>query len=447
MSRWTTARVARALGGRDPGGPAFTEVSTDTRTLGEGALFVALAGERFDAHDLLDEARRRGARGAVVRRGTGAVDGLVFFEVDDPLTALGRLALDRRGDVRGPVVAVTGTNGKTATKEMLAATLGARWRVHATRGNLNNLVGVPLTVLGAPEDVEALVVEAGASVPGEIARLRMVIAPTVGVVTNVAAGHTEGFGSLDGVMTEKLSLLDGVDLAVVGTEPPALAGRAAQRARRVRSAGTAEDADVRPDAWSLDASGHARLTFRGQAVRLPLIGRHQVDNAMLALAVADALGVAPAAAVTALAQVRLPAGRCELLERGSFLILNDTYNANPASVRAALETADAIRGERPLVVVLGTMLELGTESTSAHAKLAEEVVARDPALVGAVGDFVPAFATHAEYLGQRLITAPDSDTLGSRLVARLGGGEFVLLKASRGVQLERAIPHLTPGPD
>jgi UDP-N-acetylmuramoyl-tripeptide--D-alanyl-D-alanine ligase len=442
MKRWTSARVARALATDDPGGGRFTGVGTDTRTLPDGALFVALRGERFDAHDFLDEARARGARAAVVRHGTPAVDGLVLFEVDDTLAALGRLAWDRRREISGPVVAVTGTNGKTATKEMLAAALGTCWRVHATSGNLNNLVGVPLTILGSPEDAQALVVEAGASVPGEIARLRAVIDPTVGVVTNVSLGHTEGFGSIEGVLAEKLSLLDGVALAVVGTEPRALRDRAATLAGRVRSAGTAADADVRPDGVSADERGYGVLTFKGQRVTLPVVGRHQAENAMLALAVADELGVAPAGAVRALATVRLPAGRCEVVEYGSRRILNDTYNANPASVRAVLATAQALRRDRPLVIVLGTMLELGAAAAAEHARVADEVVALEPTLVGVVGQFVPAFERQAARLGDRLITAPDPDTLGARLAARLTGGELVVVKASRGVRLERAIPHL-----
>lgn len=447
MTRWSSELVARALEVSVPEPAEFTAVSTDTRTLSEGALFVAIAGERFDAHEFLRDARRRGARGAVVRRGTPPVDGLVLFPVADPRAALGRLARTRRRVVEGPVVAVTGTNGKTAAKEMLAVVLGTRWQVHATRGNLNNLVGVPLTLLAAPEATEALVVEAGASERGEIARLREIIEPGVGVVTNVSAAHTEGFGSVEGVLEEKLALLDGVALAVVGTDPPDLAARARDCAARVLTAGTAESADVRPDTWSLESSGHATLAFRGHGIRLPVVGRHQVENAVIALAVAEALGVDPAAAAAALADVRLPPGRCEVVQHGGWTILNDTYNANPASVEAALATADAMRGDRPLVVVLGSMLELGEQSADQHARVAEAVVARAPALVGALGEFVPAFERHAARLGDRLITAPDPDTLGARLAARLAGGEFMLVKASRGVRLERAIAHLVPHTD
>src|SRR5581483_2225788 len=201
---------------------SFTEISTDTRRLRPGSLFVALAGERYDGHDYLPAAAAAGATAAVVRRGTPPVPGLELLEVDDPLRAYGELARRRRRAVRGPVIAVTGTNGKTSTKEMLAAALRVRYATHATRANLNNLVGVPATILEAPPDAEALVVEAGANRPGEIARYREIIEPTVAVITNVGPGHLEGFGSLEGVLAEKLELVRDAPLAVVGTEPAAL---------------------------------------------------------------------------------------------------------------------------------------------------------------------------------------------------------------------------------
>jgi len=191
---WSPARVAEVLGTADPGGPPFTGVSTDTRTLAGGELFVALQGERFDAHAFLAEAGGRGAAGAVVHAGTAPVPGLALFPVRDTLAALGALARARRRALPAgaPVVAITGSSGKTSTKEMVRAALAARFRVHATTGNLNNLVGVPLTILAAPADAAALVIEAGASLPGEIARLRAIIEPTIGVVTNVSHAHVAG---------------------------------------------------------------------------------------------------------------------------------------------------------------------------------------------------------------------------------------------------------------
>src|SRR5690349_21638371 len=221
---WTSEEVAGALGVRAPAKLTFKAITTDTRQAIADSLFVALKGENFDAHDFLDKAQAGGATAAVVRLGTPRVDGLPFFEVDDTLRALGLLARARRRMLPEgtPVVAITGSSGKTSTKEMIRAALGARYRVHATAANLNNLIGVPLTILSAPEDTEALVVEAGASVPGEIARLRDIIEPTIAVITNVGYAHVEGFGSLEGVMAEKLSLLDRVPVAVLGSGPEAM---------------------------------------------------------------------------------------------------------------------------------------------------------------------------------------------------------------------------------
>ncbi len=239
--------MRHALGLTGSADVGFSAIVTDTRTLGPGALFVALAGERFDAHDFLEAARDAGATGAVVRRGTAPVPGLTFYEVTDTLRALGDLAAAERSRFSGPVIGITGQNGKTSTKEMVAATLGTRWRTHKTRANDNNLVGVPMTILQAPADTEALVVEAGANLPGVIPRYQEIVRPDSAVVLNAGAGHLEGFGSVEGVIKEKLSLTRNAPLAIVGVQPPSLAPGARALARRVITAGLA-DADVVPEA-------------------------------------------------------------------------------------------------------------------------------------------------------------------------------------------------------
>src|SRR5437870_8552966 len=381
VTAWDSGRVAAALAVSGPRGLTFTGVSTDTRDLTPGTLFVALKGDRFDAHAFLDQARAKGASAAVVRRGTAPVDGLPYFEVADTLVALGLLARARRRSLApgSPVVAVTGSSGKTSTKEMIRALLATTYQVHATSGNLNNLVGVPLTILAAPDDADALVVEAGASVPGEIARLRAVIEPTIAVITNVGYAHVEGFGSLAGVMQEKLALVEGARMAVVGTDPPELASEARRRAPPV-GAGTGPGAQVRPDAAELDDGGHPRITWRQHAVTLPVVGFHQIENAMLALAVGREAGADPARAVAALAGVRLPSGRGAVLSLGGLTVIDDTYNANPGSLRWALKLAHwlAERRRRPLAVVVGSMLELGPESARLHAAAAADIAALQP---------------------------------------------------------------------
>ena len=440
---WPEAEVRKALGlAGGGGGRIFAGISTDTRTISPGALFVALGGERFDAHDFLPAAVAAGAVAAVVRTGTPPVAGLSLLEVPDTLRAFGALAHARRAAIPGPVVAITGTNGKTSTKEMLAAALRTRYVTYATRANLNNLIGVPLTILEAPAGTEALVVEAGANLPGEIARCREIIAPGVVVISNAVAGHLEGFGSLDGVVEEKLSLAEGADLVVVGVDPPALAAGARRRARRVRTAAL-EGAELVPDRVELSGDARPVLTIGGTSFTLAARGLHQADNAMRVWAVAEELGLDPRAVAGALERFTLPGGRGELLQVGNLTILNDCYNANPQSFRAAIATAGSLRGGRPLVFVAGTMRELGADSSRLHAEVARELVGLEPDLLAAVGDFVPALAAYRERLGDRLLTAADPIALAPVLSERLRGDEVVVLKASRGVALERILPALT----
>ena len=309
-------------------------------------------------------------------------------------------------------MAVTGTNGKTSTKEMLAAVLGTRYRTHATRANLNNLVGVPMTILEAPDDTEALVVEAGANLPGEIARYREIIEPSLTIVTNAVAGHLEGFGSLAGVVEEKLALTDGVPLAIVGTDPAELAAGARRRARHGADGRTARR---RPRSRSRRArSGRAARAHRSARPPSPWPSGVSIRRTTRRASGPSSkqLGLDRAAAAAALEGFGLPAGRGELLEQGGLTILNDCYNANPQSFRAAIATARALRGDRRLVFIAGTMRELGAESAALHREIAAALVALQPDLLAVVGDFVPAVAPYAEQLGDRLVTAEDPIVLG-----------------------------------
>lgn len=441
--QWTDKSVRGALGIPGPSlETVYTGISTDTRDIPRGSLFIALRGERFDGHQFLGQAVAAGAVGAVVRRGTPAVSGLVLYAVDDPLHALGELARSRRRLLTGPVVAITGTNGKTSTKEMVAAALRTRYRVTATRINLNNLIGVPLTVLGAPDDTEALVIEAGANQKGEMARHRQVIEPSIAVITNVAAGHLEGFGGSDGVLLEKLSLVDGVPLAIVGTEPPGLRELAAARARKVVSAGLGSGADRSPNRVELTADGRPRVTVGRQVFVVGALGKHQAGNAMLAWAVGEALGLDPERMARSLETLELPGGRGEVIQVGGFTVLHDAYNANPSSFRAVIDLARALRPGRKLVFVAGTMRELGDASAALHAEIASQLATLRPDLLAVIGEFVAAIEPYRAALGDRLISAPDATALAPLLAARLSGGELVVLKGSRGVALERLLPDL-----
>jgi len=443
MNPWTPAllRQALALAVTPASGP-WTVVSTDTRRIEPGALFVALVGERFDGHDYLAAAREQGATAAVVRRGTAPVPGLELLEVDDTLRAYGDIATARRRMLEGPVVCVTGNNGKTTVKEMVAAVLRTRFRVHATRANNNNLVGVPLTIIEAPWDVEALVIEGGGNVPGELPRYREIIEPTITVATNATEGHLEGYGSLEAIVADTVAVAAGVELAVVGMEPPSLATGARKVARRVITVGWS-GADRTPTVLGADAMARPRVQVGGHELQLPLPGRHQALNAEFAWAVAEAEGISAEAAVEALAMVTVPGGRSELTQHGNLTILNDCYNANPHSFAASIATAGDLRRGRRLVFVAGTMRELGPDADRLHREVAEQIVALGPDLIAAVGEFVSAFRPWSAALGDRLITAEDAPTMGPLLASRLHGDEVLVLKGSRGAALERILPAIT----
>ncbi len=438
------AFVREALGLPGTSDRRYTAVCTDTRTLVPESLFVALAGERFDGHEMLDGARAAGAIGAVVRQGTPPVEGMTLYRVPDTLVSFGELACARRRTVPGPVVAITGQNGKTSTREMVAAVMGTRWLVHRTPQNLNNLVGVPQTILSAPPDTEALVIEAGASVPGEIARYRRIIEPDVSLVIAAGSGHLEGFGSVAGVVREKLELTRDVPLAIIGVVPEVLADGA--RRLGAGSAVTAgfPPAEVIPEQVELRPDGCATFTIDGFTVRLPVRGRHQVGNAMFAWALVRHFDLDREAAVAALEAVTLPGGRGELARHGAMTVLNDGYNANPESFRAAIELAGAMRTGRRLVFVAGTMRELGAESAVLHREIAGELAGLAPDLLVLVGDFVPAFeAIRGRYSGE-IVGAADAGAAGPLLASRLRGDELVFLKGSRGTALERILPAIIP---
>ena len=366
--------------------------------------------------------------------------------VPDTLRALGTLATDRRRRLGARVVAITGTNGKTTTKEMTRAALSARYRVHATTGNLNNLVGTPLTLLSAPEGTEALVVEVGTNAPGEIARLRDMVEPDAAVITGVGAGHLEGLGTLEGVLIEKTSLLEELPaegVALVADTPPALPERAAVLRPSTRVAGLTEraHAELRAEDVRLDAEGRARFRWQGREVSLPVPGRHNISNALLALGLATAWGVEPEAAIAALASVRLPGMRMDVRRVGDLRVIVDCYNANPASMRAAGDLLESMPRGSGRVAVVGSMLELGAESAELHRASAEEMLARDVDLIVATGEFAPALQGMSRP-GLRVIATSDPLEAWAELRPALKGDEVVLLKGSRGVALERLLPLL-----
>ncbi len=439
---WTLERVAKALGGGPSDARPLTGITTDTRTIAPGQCFVALVGERFDAHDFLADAVKAGAAALVVndaRRAAGL--GVPVFEVEDTLVALGRLGRSRRDAWARPVIAVGGSNGKTSTKELLKAVLGSRFSVHATTGNLNNRIGVPLTLLALPDDADVAVIEAGTNIPGEIALLRDIIRPDVTVTTTVQEEHLEGLGDLAGVMAEEMALLDDAPLAIVPAAEPDVVAEARRRAKRVVAAGL-DAGDRRASAHALNDDGRGWLEWEGTRIEIPLSGAHNLRNAALALAVGAEFGIAPADAAAGLAAMPVPPMRSQVAPLGRALLINDAYNANPGSARAAVELLRDVGRGRQRVAVLGTMRELGAHAARAHREVAEAALGAGIEIVAGIGDFAEALAA----LGggdARVITATDVEELWPLLEPRLAGDAAILLKASRGVRLERLVPHLT----
>jgi UDP-N-acetylmuramoyl-tripeptide--D-alanyl-D-alanine ligase len=445
---WTRDRVVAALEavtvGNPPTGPQpFRRVWTDTRTIEPGDLFVALAGERFDAHDFLKDAVLKGASGLVVSRAAPAAGlGAPVFEVSDTLVALGALGRYRRKAWSGPVVAVVGTNGKTSTKELIRAALGSRLDVHATTGNLNNLVGVPLTLLAIPDSADVAVIEMGTNAPGEIARLRAIVDPDVTVVTSIAEEHLEGLGDVAGVLREELAGVEQVPVAVVPASQPEVADGARGKARRVVTAGL-DGGEVSALASSIDEHGRGHMRVDGCEILVPLRGVHNLRNATLALAVARELGVTLDDAARGIAAMAPPPMRVNWERLGRATLINDAYNSNPGSARAAIELLRHAGQGRQRVAVLGSMLELGVQTPQLHDDVARSALAEGGVeLVAAVGEFAAAFARVSPN-DPRVVAADDVDSLWAALSSRLSPDAVILLKGSRGMRLERLVKPIT----
>ena len=445
MMEWSLDRLNQALraelqpSAKPSGTRVLGGVSTDTRTLARDDIFVALRGERFDGHDFLAQAAASGAAAFVVddaARSAGL--GLPIFVVNDTTRALGALGAWWRRTWGGTVVAVAGSNGKTTTKELIRAALSGSLETYATSGNLNNQVGVPLTLLRMPAHASVAVVEVGTSVPGEVAILRRIVAPDVSVVTSIGEEHLEGLGSLEGVLNEEAAAYDGVPLGVAPASQPEVGRAARSRAQKVIEAGL-DAGDVRPDQWGMTSDGRGWATFGDTKLTMRVPGVHNLRNAMLAMAVARACGVHDAVAAEAISRVEPLDMRGRWMNSGELTIINDAYNANPASMREAINLLDSLNGSRPRILVLGTMRELGPQAPMLHEEIAAKALASGATIVAGIGDFVAPLAARGD-ARDRVITAPDVPELWEVLAPRLSRNAIVMLKASRGVRLERLVP-------
>jgi UDP-N-acetylmuramoyl-tripeptide--D-alanyl-D-alanine ligase len=339
-----------------------------------------------------------------------------------------------------PVVAVGGSNGKTTTKELVRSALGATLNVHATAANLNNRIGVPQTLLALPESADVAVIEVGTSQPGEIAILRDIVKADIALITTVQEEHLEGFGDLAGVMAEEMALCNDVALAIVPASEPAVVAEARKRARTVVAAGL-KMGEVRAESFGLDQNGTGWMRVGDVTVRVPAPGMHNVRNAILAMAVARACGVTDADAARGIASAMFPPMRSSVAPMGDAILVNDAYNANPGSMRAALALLESVGAGRSTVAILGTMRELGPRSDAFHDDVARVAIAGPFDVIAVVGDFVRAFQRVAPN-DARVIGAADPDELWPALAPRLDRRSAVLLKGSRGVRMERLVPKL-----
>ncbi len=422
-------------------------VSTDTRALQPGALFVALRGPNFDGHAFVDAARQAGAAAAMVEHFVPG--GLPQLRVPDTGRALGALAAHWRGRFQIPVVGVTGSNGKTTVKEMLAAILARRGAVLATRGNLNNDIGVPLTLFGLDARHRGAVIEMGANHAGEIARLARLARPSVGVVTNAGAAHLEGFGSVQGVARAKGELFEALpaDAVAVVNADDAHAALWLQLAagRTVLRFGLEAVAEVHAQ-WQAQADGTAMHLSAPQGetrLRLALPGRHNVMNALAAAAAALAAGATLDDVRAGLDGFTGVAGRLQLRTgRGGMRLLDDSYNANPDSLAAGLEVLAGLPGRRWLV--LGDMGELGPGAHALHVRAGALARACDVERLFACG---PLAAAAAEGFGAGALAFDSQEALIAALQESVSDQVVALVKGSRRMHMERVVAALSEMPE
>lgn len=451
MIAWRLSELARCAAGRVAGDDlAFTSVSTDTRSLKQGALFVALRGPNFDGHDFITAAVERGAAAALVDRQLPIA--LPQVIVADPLAALSAFAREWRQQFAIPVVGVTGSNGKTTTKELIGSILSRLGPTLVTRGNLNNHIGVPLTLMELNATHHHAVIEMGANHQGEIAHLCGIAEPTIGIVTNAGAAHLEGFGGLQGVAAGKGEMfrsLPANGVAVINADDVfASTWRDTRASERLFTFGFEQPADFMAHNVRTGAEVDFRIDFDlvtpvgTRAATLGLAGLHNLRNALGAAAVAHAAGAPLDEIVAGLAAMRPVAGRLELKPaiNGAFLV-DDSYNANPSSLKAGIDTFRRFSGPRWLV--LGEMKELGESSMGLHAEVGRYARQAGMEKLFAIGDHsryaVEAFGAGGQWF-------EDLDALITAVKQVLAPGAAVLIKGSRANRLERVAAALSAAP-
>jgi len=454
MERVRLTDMAQALNAHTEGtaGVEVVGVSTDSRTVRPGDLFFAIRGDSFDGHEYVEDAFAKGACAAVVseaRLSTGGPgDGPRLF-VPDTVDALLQLSGWYRDRFEVPVVAITGSNGKTTTKDMAASVLSKHYRTAKTRGNYNNHIGVPMTLFELTSEHEAAVVEMGMNHVGEIARLAEAAKPTVGVITNVAEAHMETMHDVDTIARAKAELLDALPpegTAILNWDDERVKALWPRGPSSVITFGLSPDAEVRatdvealPDGVSFELSDGGR-------VELPVPGRHNVMNALAAIAVGRAMGVPDADAIAGLAEFEMSPMRMSIERVGAWTVINDAYNCNPGSLGAALEVLVEAAGDRMSAAALGDMLELGATSTRAHREAGARAVELGVDRLYLLGVEVSALekgAVDAGMPASRVRTYESKTALVDSLRKELDESAVLLVKGSRGMRMEEVVELLT----
>lgn len=439
-------------------------ISTDSRSIRRGDLFVALQGEHFDGHQFVPAVLAKGAAGAIVHdryrwegkrpKSVGRNEPFVFG-VQDPLFAYQQLATHHRSRFTIPVVAVTGSNGKTTTKEMVASVLAQRWRTLKTEGNHNNRIGVPHTLFRLTDRHQAAVIEMGVDHRGQTTRLCEIVRPTLGLITNIGPDHLEFFGGMEGSAQAKAELLDMLpaDGTVVLNADDAYFDYLAARARcRVISFGLSQRAQVRAVHVASDARRGTTFGLllpgksRPVAVTIKVHGTHNVTNALAAAAVAFSLNLTSVVIAQGLAKFRPAAMRSQVMGHHGVQIINDCYNANPASMQAALQLLAGWSPARERVAVLGDMLELGRETQQMHRDVGRFAAGLPLSRLIACGPLGREIASGARDAGmpeQAIAEVADASAAADLVKKTVHRGDVVLVKASRGMRMEQIVQGLS----
>ncbi len=460
----TIEEVLRATGGKllQGSGNVFQGVSTDSRTVAEGELFIALRGSHFDGHHYALKALEKRAGGVLIEadkvgdiRWNGYRSRAVIA-VKDTLVALGEIARSWRRKYNTPVVALTGSNGKTTTKEMIAACLETTFPILKTKGNLNNLIGVPLTLLTLTEKERVVVLEMGMNVPGEIRRLTEIAEPDVGLITNIQTVHLEGMGSLERLKEEKGELYRGMrrdGTILVNQDDARVVDLASDYPGQKITLGIEHPADVMAKEVRLKGAEGTSFTLilEGEVVEihLPLLGRHFIPNVLSAMAVACLFGVEVKEAKKALENFQPFPMRMEVVPlKGGKTVINDAYNANPYSMEFALETLVEVKGKGRTIAVLGDMLELGNFTKEAHQRIGQKVSQLSIDFLLALGEEAPVVVESAIRYGfpveRARVVESHSEAL-SILRQIIQNGDWILVKGSRRMTMEKIVEGLREG--